>query len=93
MYMVEITDNKFDELVENAEKMLKYGGKVMSCIESIRQSEGRMGERSPMSDYRDMGRDERRRYERGMDYDDEGRYGGRYGERYGGGYYGGGRRY
>lgn len=48
-----------------------------------------MGERSPMSDYRDMGRDERRRYERGMDYDDEGRYG----ERYGGGYYGGGRRY
>ncbi len=47
-----------------------------------------MGERSPMPDYRDMGRDERRRYERGMDYDDEGRYG----ERYGGGYYGG-RRY
>lgn len=30
MYMVEITENKFDELVENAEKMLKYGGKVMS---------------------------------------------------------------
>lgn len=89
MYMIEITENKFDELVENAEKMLKYGGKVMSCIESIRQGEGRMGERSPMFDYRDMGRDERRRHERGMEYDDEGRYG----ERYGGGYYGGGRRY
>lgn len=88
MYMVEITDNKFDELVENAEKMLKYGGKVMSCLESMRQGEGRMGERSPMPDYRDMGRDERRRYERSMDYDNEGRYG----ERYGGGYYGG-RRY
>lgn len=70
MYMVEITENKLDELVENAEKMLKYGGKVMSCLE-------------------DMRRGERRRYERGMDYDDEGRYG----ERYGGGYYGGGRRY
>lgn len=55
----------------------------------MRRGEGRMGERSPMSDYRDMGRDERRRYERGMDYDDEGRYG----ERYGGGYHGGGRRY
>ena len=32
MYMVEITENKFDELVENAEKMLKYGGKVMSAL-------------------------------------------------------------
>lgn len=88
MYMVEITENKFDELVENAEKMLKYGGKVMSCLESMKQGEGRMGERSPMPDYRDMGRDERRRYERSMDYDNDGRYG----ERYGGGYYGG-RRY
>lgn len=88
MYMVEITENKFDELIENAEKMLKYGGKVMSCLESMRQGDGRMGERSPMPDYRDIGRDERRRYERSMDYDDEGRYG----ERYGGGYYGG-RRY
>ena len=89
MYMIEITENKFDELVENAEKMLKYGGKVMSCLEDMRRGEGRMGERSPMPDYRDMGRDERRRYERAMDYDDEGRYG----ERYGGGYHGGGRRY
>ena len=88
MYMVEITENKFDELVENAEKMLKYGGKVMSCLEDMRRGEGRMGERSPMPDYRDMGRDERRRYERSMDYDNDGRYG----ERYGGGYYGG-RRY
>lgn len=89
MYMIEITENKFDELVENAEKMLKYGGKVMSCLEDMRRGEGRMGERSPMPDYRDMGREERRRYERDMDYDDEGRYG----ERYGGGYHGGGRRY
>ena len=30
--MIEITENKFDELVENAEKMLRYGGKVMSCL-------------------------------------------------------------
>lgn len=87
MYMIEITENKFDELVENAEQMLRYGGKVMSCLDSMQRSEGRMGERSPMPDYRDMGRNERERYgERGMDYDD----GGRYGERYGGGYHGGG---
>ena len=46
MYMVEITENKLDELVENAEKMLKYGSKVMSCIESIRQGEGRIDRKS-----------------------------------------------
>ena len=86
MYMIEITENKMDELAENAEKMLRYGGKVMSCIDSLRNSEGRMGERSPMPDYRDWGRDnERGRDERGMDYDN----GGRYGERYDGGYHGG----
>ena len=91
--MIEITENKMDELAENAEKMLRYGGKVMSCIDSLRNGEGRMGERSPMPDYRDWGRDEQRvRYERGMDHDDDGRYG----ERYGGGGYrsgGGGRRW
>ncbi len=88
--MIEITENKMDELAENAEKMLRYGGKVMSCIDSLRNGEGRIGERSPMPDYRDWGRDERGRYERGMDYDNDGRYGERYG---GGGYRGGGRRW
>ena len=48
MYMIEITENKMDELAENAEKMLRYGGKVMSCIDSLRNGEGRMGEREPM---------------------------------------------
>lgn len=85
MYMIEITENKMDELAENAEKMLRYGGKVMSCIDSLRNGEGRMGERNPMPDYRDWGRDnERGRYDRGMDYDD----GGRYVERRGGGWHG-----
>lgn len=85
MYMIEITENKMDELAENAEKMLRYGGKVMSCIDSLRRDEGRMGERNPMPDYRDWGHDNGRgRYDSGMDYDD----GGRYGERRGGGWRG-----
>ena len=44
--MIEITENKMDELAENAEKMLRYGGKVMSCIDSLRRDEGRMGEKA-----------------------------------------------
>lgn len=48
MYMTEITESKFDELVENAEKMLRYGGKVMSCLDSIQRGSDRMGERSPI---------------------------------------------
>lgn len=84
MYMIEITENKFDELVENAEKMLRYGGKVMSCLDSMQRGEGRMGERSPMPDYRDDWREDMRQREH--DYNE-----GRYGERYGG--YRSGRRY
>lgn len=79
MYMVEITEDKYSELAENAEKMLKYGGKVMSCIESLKDE--RYGERSPMPDYRGRGRGSRsnmrdddddymrREYSRRRDYD------------------------
>ena len=49
-FIVEITEDKFSELTENAEKMLRYGGKVMSCLDSIKRE--RYGERSPMPDYR-----------------------------------------
>lgn len=76
-YMIEITESKFDELSENVEKMLKYGGKVMSCIDSMKRE--RMGERMPMPDYRDDWRNERDR----EDWQEEDRYGGRYSGRYG----------
>lgn len=49
-FIVEITEDKFSELTENAEKMLRYGGKVISCLDSIKRE--RYGERSPMPDYR-----------------------------------------
>lgn len=87
--MIEITENRLDELVENAEKMLRYGGKVMGCLDEMRRGEGRMGERSPLPDYRDGWREDARR--RGHGYDDDGES--RYGERYDGSYRGGGRRW
>lgn len=36
-YIVEITEDKFSELTENAEKMLRYGGKVspVSTLSSV----------------------------------------------------------
>lgn len=68
-YMIEINEDKFDELAENAEKMLRYGGKIMSCLDGMKRE--RMGERMP--EYRDGGRDRD-----GWREDD------RYDERYGG---------
>lgn len=42
--MIEIEDSKVDKMAELAEKMLKYGGKLMSCIEELSEESG-MGER------------------------------------------------
>jgi hypothetical protein len=47
MYMVEITEDKIDKATEYAEKMLKYGGKLMQCL-SEWQEEGGMDEREGM---------------------------------------------
>ena len=55
MYMIEITEDKFDGLYENAEKMLKYGGKLMSCLDEMKQDSDRYGERNRMPDYRGRG--------------------------------------
>ncbi len=87
MYMIEITENKMGELVENVEKCLRYGGKAMACLDSLQRGEGRYGERSPMPDYRDDWRRESRERDMYDDDDDDGRYG----ERRGG--YRGRRRY
>jgi len=56
MVMIEITDDKFCDLYDNAEKMLKYGGKLMTCLESMKEdSRDRYGERNRMPDYRGRG--------------------------------------
>ncbi len=59
-YMIEITESKMDDLLENAEQMLRYGGKVMQCLDELNSGErggSRMGYRMPMGgtgDYRSM---------------------------------------
>ncbi len=63
-YIIEVTESKVEQLAENAEKMLRYGGKVMQCIEELRESEGRLGERMPSRD----GYDDDDFYSRDRDY-------------------------
>ena len=39
-FLLEITENKFDKMAEYTEKMLKYGGKLMSCISELGEEHG-----------------------------------------------------
>ena len=54
MYMIEIDEGKVDKMSELAEKMLKYGGKLMSCIEELSEEAG-MGQRMGSYGNRDLG--------------------------------------
>lgn len=45
MYMIKISSDKVEHLAETAEKMLRYGGKMMECIEELKGEEA-FGERS-----------------------------------------------
>lgn len=38
MRVIKIKDSKIDKLSDYVEKMLKYGGKVMSCVEEFKDS-------------------------------------------------------
>ena len=44
MYMVEISENKVEKMSDYAEKMLRYGGKLMQCLEELSEGES-MGQR------------------------------------------------
>ena len=44
MYMIQIEESKLDKMSEYTEKMLKYGGKMMQCLEELSE-EGGMGQR------------------------------------------------
>ena len=74
MRVIEIREDRLHSLAENVEKMLRYAGKSMQCIEDLRGGE-MMGERHD--------------YEREYDRDEErGRYAGEmYGDRRRGRYY------
>ena len=56
MVMIEITEDKFDDLYENIESMLRFGGKAMTCLDKMKhEKEDRYGERNRMPDYRGYG--------------------------------------
>ena len=66
-YVIEITESKYEKLVDNAEKMLRYGGKVMQVLDELCE-DSHYGERMPRR-YGDIGmRNEEGngRYGRGM---------------------------
>lgn len=46
--MIEISESKVEKMSDYAEKMLRYGGKLMQCIEELSEGEG-MGERGGYS--------------------------------------------
>lgn len=56
-----ITSDKAEEMSEMVEKMLHYGGKLMSCLEDL--SEDELDERRPMGMREDRDEDE---FETGM---------------------------
>ena len=68
-YIIEISESKVEHLAENAEKMLRYGGKLMQCIDELRQG-SYMGERD-YDGYDRMGERSYGRYGNRIDYRDE----------------------
>ncbi len=55
MVMIEISESKVEKMSELAEKMVRYGGKLMQCLEELSNGES-MGERwDDDEDYDDMG--------------------------------------
>lgn len=54
MYMIQIQDNKAEELKEHAYKMLKHGKKLYECIEEICEDDA-IGERGGYGRYGNRG--------------------------------------
>ena len=57
MKIIEITETKVDKMAEYAEEMLRYGGKLMQCIDDLGSEDygerGRYGSRGGSMNYRD----------------------------------------
>ena len=71
MHIIEISENKMEHLGENVEKALKYMGKVMQCVEEMKEH-SRMGERYEEDDeYDDFDDEEYEEYFCMMDLDED----------------------
>jgi len=81
-YMIEITESRVSEMSELAGKMLKYGSRLMECIDDLSKDDWQTSERRYASydDYRSSGRRESDR--RISDEDDRYEIGGRNGRPY-----------
>lgn len=51
MKVIEITEKKRHKMADYAEKMLRYGGKLMQCLDEL-DEESEMGERDDDTGYR-----------------------------------------
>ena len=83
MVIIEMNEEKREEMSELCEKMLHYGGKLMQCLENLpdgSESEA-MGQRSPRGDYRGRGGMRDDLDEMGERYEDMSDYGMRGGYR------------
>lgn len=59
--IIEVQDSKIEHISEMAEKVLKYGGKLMQCLEEISDKSGygeRYGNRGGRGGMRDWGRND-----------------------------------
>lgn len=74
MHIIEITESKVEKMSDLAEKMLRYGGKLMQCLDELSGGEG-IGERWD-EDRRDERRYDDDRYD---EMGERGSYGGSYG--------------
>lgn len=72
--VIQITEEKIEGLVEQAEKVLKHAGKMMQCLESMKDEDCEYGER-----YHSYREDNERDYDHEMGmrrgYPRSGRYG------------------
>lgn len=41
MYIIEVTEDKYEQLAKHAEEMLRHGGMLMQCLDSLK--EGKSG--------------------------------------------------
>ncbi len=86
MVMVEITENKLNELFEHTEQILRHSGKAMQCLDSLRHGRGEMNHRYEDEERRrrEMDRGGMERSWEDMQYRNRGGYGnqgGGYGNR------------
>lgn len=76
MYIVEITEDKVDYVIEHMSRGIQCIGKAVECLEELKEhrSEHRMGGRQMYDDYDDYDYERKRRHGSSPVEDGRGRY-------------------